>query len=203
LGEGAFNYWFENAFGMRNYYLGRQRWGASIKAFRSLSEFQVGDFSSVLQTSTFDLKYRLTPGLWGRDETWGVMSGFQGMSYADFKADIVGGGIFWARSMPRVFDDMMNTAPFFRYPKWVDLEFIYYPVILTSESKPKNFGNGTGNWALNFHGKLMWTKRVFGEAGFGIRNFDFNKEIGVSPNLSRLNFKFTSIYGTVGLGINF
>jgi hypothetical protein len=157
----------------------------------------------VLQTSTLDLKYRFTPGLWSRDETWGMMASFQSMSYAAFKGDMVGGGFFWARSMPRIFDDLMNILPIFRYPKWVDLEFIYYPTFINKESKPKNFGQGTGNWSLNFHGKLMWSKRIFGEAGFGIKNLDFNKETGSNETFLRQNYKFTSLYGTVGLGINF
>jgi hypothetical protein len=110
--------------------------------------------------------------------------------------------------MPKVFDDILNLFPVMRYPKWVDLEFIYYLAATDPQHELLNPWNqfsgviGTGNWALNFHGKVQWTKRIFGEAGLGVRQYDLFKE---RPNQDprRVRFNYSSFYGTVGLGINF
>ena len=197
MGELAFNYWFEDLFGWRNYHLSTQRWGTSIKAFRTFSEFTVGkdsddeDVKATLEVQTVDLKYRLTPGLWGRDESWGLILSYQGVGFQDIKGALVGGGFFWARSMPRVFDDLFNLLPFMNYPKWVDLEFITYASSLTSTLKPDV------NYALNFHGKVLWTKSFFGEAGFGMKQYAF------TDTEQNQEAKFATFYGTVGLGLNF
>jgi hypothetical protein len=198
MGEFAFNYWFEDVFGWTQYYLARQRWGISLKYFLTATKLKFSTSEAQLQSTTIDLKYRITPGLWNRDETWGIIFGSRDLSYDYFAAQMVGVGAFWARSMPRVFDDIMNLFPFMGYPKWVDMEFIYYPVNFTSKVTANNWGMGNGNWALNFHGKLMWTKQFFGEAGFGMKQIDFTMG---SPLDKRLNF--TSLYGTAGLGWSF
>lgn len=205
MGEVAFNYWFEDIFGWPQYYLSRQRWGFSSKAFRSLTPIKISSRSSELESLTAEMKYRLSPGLWNRDETWGLMAGYQSVSYDEFKSDMLGAGIFWARSMPKVFDDFLNLAPFMRYPKWVDMEFIYYMQGLKADSRlrnPYDTSGAAGNWSLNFHGKVLWGKNVFGEAGFGIKQYDFNKEFATGT-VRKLNFTFTSFYGTAGMGISF
>lgn len=191
MGEFSFQNWFEDLFGWTNYYLARQRWGLSIKYFQSLSNFALGTNSAIMKIVTADAKFRLEPGLWNRDESWGGMLSYQKLNYSVFDATLVGGGIFWARSMPRVFDDLFNFFWFMRYPKWVDAEFIYY-----AAGDSKNVVRA-GNYALNFHGKIMWTNSLFGEAGFGLKQYNFDDKT------SRLNMRFASIYGTAGIGLNF
>lgn len=200
MGEMAFNYWFEDLWGLRNYWLSRHRWGVSLKGFQSIQDVSVVTPPAKITEQTADLKYRLTPGLWNRDETWGLMFSYQNAQFGNYKAGMAGGGFFWARSMPKLFDDIFNLVPVFRYPKWVDLEFIYYSIGIGvggadggSLKSPGSGGNG--NWALNFHGKLMWTNNIFGEAGFGVKQLDFLQD--------RFSFQFTTFYGTVGLGYNF
>jgi hypothetical protein len=202
LGELTGNYWFESLLGWNNYYLSRQRWGISLKYFQSLNTLTTGTITDTLQYSTGALKYRLDPGLWSRDETWGVEAGVNQVSYNIFQVQLLGGGVFWARSMPKVFDDIMNILPVFRFPKWVDLEFLYYPVTQTAGVIPNNFGQGYGNWELNFHGKVMWTKQFFGEAGFGIKQLDFLESVN-QTTVTKLRLQFTSFYGTAGLGWSF
>lgn len=210
MSEVAFNYWFEDIFGWTQYYLSRQRWGFSGKYFKSLTPIKIattnsGPLSSNLESITAELKYRLEPGLWNRDESWGLLAGFQRVSYEQFEADMLGAGIFWARSMPKVFDEFLNRAKFMRYPKWVDMEFIYYLKGMAADSQlrsPFSNSGSIGNWSLNFHGKVLWGKNVFGEAGFGIKQYDFNK-VFTSGAIRSLNFKFTSFYGTVGMGVSF
>lgn len=203
LGELAFNYWFEDIWGWTNYYLSRQRWGMSGKGFRSLTDLKISRKNTPLQVTTLDLKYRLDPGLWARDETWGLIGGYQSVDYDQFQAAMAGVGLFWARSMPKVFDDLANLFPFLNYPKWVDMEFIYYLTPLTDSYKLKGMGStesGLGNWQLNFHGQVMWTKSFFGEAGFGLKQYDLLKLLSSS---TKTNFTFTSFYGTAGIGYRF
>jgi hypothetical protein len=135
----------------------------------------------------------------------GILS-YQNLDYAftsiadasqySFSIPVVGGGVFWARSMPKVFDDIFNIVPFMRYPKWVDWEFIFYPLALNS-TQASNF-----MLSMNFHGKVQWTQHFYGEAGFGLKNFSFDDATNPDPQ-----FQFTVplyvAYGTLGLGFNF
>ncbi|MCE3010362.1 MAG: hypothetical protein LW875_07100 [Proteobacteria bacterium] len=207
-GESAFNYWIEDLLGWTNYYFSRHRWGWSYKYFQSVTPLTFSSRQGTLRSSTFDLKYRFSPGLWGRDESWGAMLSYQEIQFNVFEPKMLGAGIFWARSMPKLFDDAMNLLPILRYPKWVDLEFVYYLESLHRDHFLLNPGTqragftGVGNWALNFHGKVAWSERFFGEAGFGIRQLDFLRE-RANENPRRLRFQYSSFYGTVGLGVNF
>lgn len=193
LGEVAYNQWFEDLFGWTNYWASRQRWGLSGKYFQSLNQMKVDAAGNTapFNVLTIDLKYRATPGLWGRDESVGGILSYQSVTFDKVKAPMLGVGAFWARSMPRVFDDLMNLFPFMNYPKWVDMEFLYYVssmdanVVLNSPM------------SLNFHGKVLWTERFFGEAGFGIKRYGF---ADASQNQKA---ELNTFYGTVGLGLNF
>lgn len=193
LGEVAYNQWFEDLVGWSNYWLSRQRWGFSGKYFQSFTNLKVGAAGATapLKVMTLDLKYRLSPGLWGRDESVGALVSYQDVTFDALKAPMLGAGAFWARSMPRVFDDFFNLMPFLRYPKWVDMEFIYYVSSMNSNVKLDS------SMSLNFHGKVLWSERWFGEAGFGIKRYGFTD--------TSLNQKasLNTFYGTVGLGMNF
>ncbi len=193
LAEAAAQVWFESLLGWENYYVGKQRWGVSAKYFKALTSFGGNSDEDVikLEVTSADLKYRLNPGVWGRDPTIGFSLNAQEVVLEQFTGQMAGAGAFWARSMPKIFDDMFNIIPFLRYPKWVDVEFIYYPLALNANNVI------FVNFALNFHGKIQWTNRFFGEAGFGLKSFQFgdveaNKVIGLGV-----------AYGTVGLGFNF
>lgn len=193
LGELAYNQWFESILGSTNYWLSRQRWGFSAKYFQSFTDLKVntaGD-KAPLKVMTLDLKYRATPGIWGRDESVGGLVSYQDVTFDEMKAPMLGVGAFWARSMPRVFDNLFNYIPLFRYPKWVDMEFIYYMNSLNSDVKLDS------SMSLNFHGKVLWTDTWFGEAGFGIKRYAFTD--------SSLNQKaeLNTFYGTIGVGLNF
>lgn len=193
MGEVAYNQWFEDLFGWTNYWLSRQRWGFSAKYFQSFNQLKVDSAGATapLSVMTVDFKYRASPGLWGRDETVGAMLSYQNVTFDQLKAPMVGVGAFWARSMPKVFDDFFNLIPIMRYPKWVDVEFIYY--VSSMDSKVQL----NAPMSLNFHGKVLWTERYFGEAGFGMKRYGFTDD--------SLNQKaeLNTFYGTVGLGINF
>lgn len=190
LGEIAYNQWFENLFGWENPNFSQQHWGVSLKHFTPLNANETA-FS--LKLTTFDLKYRFSPGLWERDESWGLILGGEDVAINDIHGMFGGVGIFWARSMPKLFDDILNWVPFMRSPKWVDMEMMYYMAPLSA-----GVTNGTSpTYSLNFHGKLLWTKYFFGEAGFGLKTYSYLK---VSTNEL---VSVQALYGTAGLGINF
>ena len=96
-----------------------------------------------------------------------------------------------ARSMPRVFDSLLNCIPFMNYPKWVDMDLVLFPTSMDPQYQLKS------NFELNFHGKIKWTPALFGEAGFGIKNYSFK----LADN--DLDVDFYSFYGTAGLGLSF
>lgn len=192
MAELAYNHWFESFFGAENYIFSRQRWGASLKYFKSLTRMQINELrKSDLDVATFDLKYRLVPGLWGRDETVGLLASGQNVAFDGISASMTGVGFFWARSMPKVFAGWLEGVPLLDGPKWVDLEFVFYGSSLSSQVQ---LGP---TYALNFHGQVHWTKQVFGEAGFGAKLYTFrdleqNKKAGLQ-----------TFYGTIGLGMRF
>ena len=193
MGEIAYNQWFEDLFGWTNYWLSRQRWGVSVKYFQSFMDLKIDDAggSAPLSVLTADARYRLTPGLWGRDESLGLLASYQSVKFDQLEAPMMGVGAFWARSMPKVFDDFFNLLPFLRYPKWVDMEFIYYLSSMDSNVELNS------SMSLNFHGKVLWTDTFFGEAGFGVKRYGFtNTSLNQKAELN-------TFYGTVGVGINF
>ena len=202
LGEISGQYWFENIFGWRNYLFGQQRWGIASRYFRAF----LGTDQSLktLNVGNVDIKYRMTPGIWGRDPTVGLMGSFLNLDYgfedelgpANYHVPVVGGGVFWARSMPKFFDDIFNVVPYLRYPKWVDWEFVYYPIAIR-DKQVSNF-----MFAMNFHGKIEFTKKFFGEAGFGLKNFSFEDTRSGNQD-KHLGLTAVIAYGTLGLGFNF
>lgn len=189
-------YWFNSLAGWDQYYLSRQRWGVSAKMVSLLTAIPAtaddGSTSDVKIDSTIvDLKYRFTPGLWERDESWGALLSYENLNYGNYKVPKIGYGFFWARSMPKIFDDLFNKISFFRYPKWVDLDMVKYS---TSMDSKYTLGD---DYAINFHGKILWTPRFYGEAGFGAKKYYFLQQDTLQG--ATLN----TFYGTLGIGVNF
>jgi hypothetical protein len=197
MGELAYNVWFENFLGSRNYYFGRQRWGASLKRFQNISQFKVEDKNTNMQSVDFnsliaDLKYRFNPGIWERDESTGMMLSYQNLNYSDLPASMLGVGWFWARSMPSNINYYFSKLPYMNFDKWVDMELIYY-----AQSLDSHVSLEPGNLALNFHGKVLWRSNFFGEMGFGL------KEYAYTNKKEELKAELSSYYATFGLGFNF
>tara|TARA_B110001454_G_scaffold219185_2_gene251005 strand:+ start:27604 stop:29478 length:1875 start_codon:yes stop_codon:yes gene_type:complete len=189
LGEVSYNKWFED-FGTRPGSWFFQRLGIGFNYFKSLTDIETGEGGkSSLQSQSLSLKYRLTPGLWNWDESLGVIFSYQRIKFETMDTPLVGVGVFWARSMPLAFDAVFNLVPIFRYPKWVDMDFVYLPASLDTKIK------SNGSMALNFHGKVLWTKKMYGEAGFGYKAFNLENEF--------VGSEVRSLYLTVGLGLNF
>ncbi len=193
MGEVAYAHWFESLLGWRNNTFSVQRWGLSTKYFTSLSPVSVNDDGTTVSLAVLnaDLKYRFTQGLWLRDETTGFSLSYQEVNWGELKIPMAGGGWFWARSMPKVFDGMFNFLPFMDYPKWVEFEFMYY-AITTEPGVTLNT-----NLALNFHGQVLWTPSFFGEMGFGLKRYAFDH----APTNQRI--ELNTFFGTLGIGFKF
>lgn len=192
LGEVAGSAWFENI-GFNHEYLSRQRWGTTARYFRALTAIDLGAGQSITDFSVLnaDLKYNMVRGVWNRDELFGLIGSAQSLSLAGIQANLAGVGGYWARTMPKVFAEIFDLFPYMDYSKYVDMEFIVYPLSLSSNVQAGSSFN------LNFHGKVFWTERIYGEAGFGLKRFDFADR---SKNAS---VSFSTAFGTIGLGMIF
>ncbi|OQW46881.1 MAG: hypothetical protein A4S09_02950 [Proteobacteria bacterium SG_bin7] len=183
------NYWSETLFGSKNYWFGQQRWGLKAKYLKSITKM---DLLESFSSTHFDIAYRLIPGIWERDATVGLLVDYQSVNVNTDTVAMVGGGVFWAQSMPKFIDNIFNIIPFFRYPKWVDMEFMYY---FSSLNPSYVLG---ANFLYNFHGKMLVTPRFYFEGGGSMRQINFGRADG---SLSPLSASF--LQGTLGIGYNF
>jgi hypothetical protein len=199
-GEAAGSYWAETIFDWDNHYLSHQRWGFTGRYFRTASAIQVptdnGALESLGTVSTMneDLRYNLTPGIWNRDELYGLILSANQITLGTHKANLLGPGFYWARTMPKFLDDAFNYFSWLRYSKYLDIEFLYYNYSLSPSAQT----NGTFN--LNFHGKVFWTQQFYGEAGFGLKSFSF---VDNSDASNPYDVGIALLYGTIGMGFVF
>lgn len=192
MAELTVSHWFEDLLGMTNYWISRQRWGVQLQYFQALSPITTDESNIVnLASLVGRLKYRLPPGIWGKDEAYGPILTYQNVSYGGSTAAMLGAGIFWGRMMPDLFEYLIGSLPFLNYPKWVDLELISYMTPLNNQTTLYQ------NLEVNFHGQVHWTKSFFGEAGFGYKSYHFYD--GTNKKTAKLD----TFYGLVGLGLRF
>lgn len=196
FGEVHLSWWFNDLFDWQNPYLSKQRWGISARHFTTITKVSAqldngGNEDSKLSVTDIDINYRFTPGLWERDETVGLILSQESGDFGRHSLSKLGVGLFWARSMPKVFDDWFNNFSIFKYPKWVDMSFINYVSSMTSGAQLNN------DFVVNFHGKVLWTPTFFGEAGFGYKRYGFRM------SESNEDFRLQTFYGSLGIGINF
>jgi len=198
LGEISAARWFETLGGWQHPLLSRQRWGLTARYFRSLTSVTSNSGQSVSDFSVLnvDAKYNLLPGIWHHDELVGLNFSTEMILVAGQTATLMGGGVYWARTMPRVFDDLFNYLPYMEYPKYVDMELIYYPFSLSQGV------TGGATVAVNFHGRVFWTRRIYGEVGFGIRRYQFAVPRPNQPGRTS-TIDLTTMYGNMGLGFIF
>ncbi|UYL08659.1 hypothetical protein B9G69_016575 [Bdellovibrio sp. SKB1291214] len=195
IGELHLQYWFNDIFGWQNNYLSKQRWGVSAKHFSTLADVDAqkeggGTEKVGLSSTQVDLRYRFAQGLWERDETVGAIFAYEALAVGEEKANKIGAGLFWARSMPKTLDNWLNKFSFLNHPKYVDMEYIQF---FGSADSGTTMGM---DFLLNFHGKILFTNNFFGELGFGMKKYDFTKADQSGASLS-------SFYGTVGVGVDF
>ncbi|MGZ3770936.1 MAG: hypothetical protein ACXVCP_15010 [Bdellovibrio sp.] len=183
-GEFHASYWAEDFWSAKQLDWIRLRLGFQLKYFKPASKIPIDVNSSGIKkdvdvaSTIFDVKYRFRPGLWGRDETFGLMLAYHQFTFDEYNLNLLGAGLFWARPMPKFFDEVFNSIPIFRYPKWVNAEFVSY----LYNSNPNLQLNNT--FHLNFYGKVNWTKTFYGDLGFGMRSYKFiDSQKNRQPNL--------------------
>ncbi|MEQ1876545.1 MAG: hypothetical protein ABL958_07860 [Bdellovibrionia bacterium] len=192
FGEAALGAWAENLFGWKHPTFSDRRWGMNLRHVASL---HLSGNDPGFTSANLDIKYRFSRGLWNKDETIGAVFGIQDMAFkgnlsGTLPARMFGVGAFWARSMPKFFNDILDIIPWFHFPKWVDMEGMYY---LGSDDSRVSLGQG--NYNLTFHGKMFFRPEFFMEASFGAKGFNYVRDANQA--------NVTLFFLTCGLGFNF
>ncbi len=190
--------WFDTLASINNSVISKQRWGIAGQYFKGLTPIQTSGGSNVndFSVAALDLKYNLIPGVWHRDEIVGLNTSFERVTIAGLTANLGGVGLYWARTMPKIFNDIFNVVPVFEYPKYVDMQLTYFPLAADSVTTP-----GT-SFNLTFHGRIFWTKQFYGEAGFGIREYSFSQPSPVNLG-KQAPISLNMAYGSFGIGYAF
>jgi hypothetical protein len=166
------------------------RFGSRVRAFSSVGSIGNSGFERPVALTSFSAEARmdLGKGLWNFDTKWGLLAGLTHFSVEESSQDYLGMGFYWARPLPVVFDKILNTVPYFRYPKYVDLDFTYLAF-------DERFGPVDPSWVLNLHGKMIFSKRWFFELGYGWT------QLSLETKLTRRKLNFFST--TSGFGYLF
>lgn len=126
--------------------------------------------------------------VWNIEETFGVLGAMYQFNYSNTSVTAPGIGVFWGRAMPNIFDSLLRWIPWFKYPKYTDLDFTYIP---------PHHPNASPSLVMNFHGKMFFPNNLFFEGGVGYYQFStFNSGLRRTTTLQ-------SFVGTVGLGYMF
>lgn len=195
-------HWFEQLWNKSKY--SYQRWGFQANIYETIQGFKPNknypEKISVLPAN-FDLMFRLSPGVRPVQSSFGI-----GVRYLDFKlyrsissdvhTKMLGIGAFWQTAPQKIIDDIFNIVPFFRYPKWLEVSFYYYPMLIGPEQIGFSF-----SWQTR--GRMFFSKRWFLDASFNVNAISFTKPkiSGVSQGAD--SFAIGTAHGTIGLGFFF
>jgi len=198
----TFDHWFEQIWNTSNF--SYQRWGLKGNIYETIQGFKPSDNYpeniSVLPIN-IDLLYRFSPGVKPVQSSFGA--GLRYMRFklfrsinSDIEAELLGVGTFWHTAPQKIVDDIFNVVPFFRYPKWMELSFFYYPVIIGGETAGFAF-----SWQAR--GQMFFAKNWFLDASFNVNNFAFKRTKLEGVTLGADSFGIGTAHGTVGLGYLF
>lgn len=195
IAEGAFTWWFNDIGNSQNYHLSKLRWGTTVKFFNSINKLPASTNSGgedvALKSLQLDLRYRLTPGVWSKTPTWGLIGSYENITIGEVTAPNLGLGVFWTNPMPGLVDKHLNRLSFLNHPKWINIEFINY---LASMDSDIDLGS---NYSLNVQGKMLFRERYVGEAGFGAKKYYYTEKSTLE------GASLTMLFATLGLGITF
>ena len=192
MGEVMASTWLEDlGFSDRTFAL--QRWGIFASYFKAFSPITLptGDVINEFSAISGTLRYNLLHGLINRDQLFGVVLSIQRIGLSSLHDTMAGGGGYWGRAMPKVLDDLFNIFDFMKKPKYLEIDLSYYPFSLSPGVKAGPTFN------LNFSGKVFFRPDFFGQAGFGIKQFNF------TDNTALTSASLTTAYGLIGLGMMF
>lgn len=135
-----------------------------------------------------EARWFFKPGVWNIEETFGILGALYHFNYNGVAVMQPGVGLFWGRSLPHVFDQMLRWMPWFKYPKYVDMDLNFIP---------KHSPLALDNFVMNFHGKMFFPNQFFVEAGISMFRFSaYNKSTDEKSDLIATS-------GTLGLGYMF
>ena len=195
-------HWFQEVWGKQSWSF--QRWGVSASIYETLQGFKPSeDFPEKLSINptNFDLLYRFSPGVRPVQSSFGAGVRFLNFKLfrsisSDLETRFLGIGAFWHTAPQKIIDDIFNIVPFFRYPKWMEISFFYYPLLLGNEQLGFSF-----SWQAR--GKMFFSKQWFLDASFNTNFISFKraKISGVTPGFD--SFNIGTAHGTIGVGYLF
>lgn len=141
-----------------------------------------------LQLNQIEGRWFLKSGVWNIEETFGMLGALYQFKYNGVQTMQPGVGLFWGRSLPHILDRMLRWMPWFKYPKYVDMDLNYIP---------KHSPFALDNYIMNFHGKMFFPNQFFLEAGISVFRFSaYNSSTDIKSDLNATS-------GTLGLGYMF
>jgi hypothetical protein len=166
------------------------RWGVSSNFHQSFNSVQDANGSPINLTQVnLSLKYRLSPGVVNKDETWGLGLAYQSVTYSSAPASMLGAEVFWNHPIFKIVDNVFNKVKWFRNPKWLEAYLQIYPLPVSSVTLGTNF-----NFSLKV--KIFFKPRFFYDLGVGLSSFNYTKAQTYIVNTG-------SVAGTLGLGYIF
>ncbi len=198
----AAEHWFESVWGKGNYSF--QRWGIAANLYETIQGFLPKDnFPEKISVNpiTFDVLYRFNAGVRPVQSSFGL--GIRYLNFTlfrskseDINTQLLGIGAFWHTAPQKIVDDIFNIVPFFRYPKWMEISFFYYPLLIGTEKVGFSF-----SWQAR--GKMFFAKNWFLDASFNVNNIAFTKAKLAGVTLGADTFSIGTAHGTLGVGYNF
>lgn len=197
----AAEHWFEELWNKSRWSF--QRWGIKANIYETINGFKVQDDPSQkysVNPIDVDILFRLKPGVRPVQSSFGVGLRYLNLTMfrsieTDISAQLLGIGGFWHTAPQKIIDDIFNIIPFFRYPKWMELYFYYYPVGLGTQIEGPSF-----SWQAK--GKMFFSTHWFLEASFNVNYVDFLRKSDVRLTGFERR-KLGTAHGTIGLGYLF
>lgn len=191
-------YWFEKIWDKSKYSF--QRWGLAANVYETIQGFKPSkDYNGKLSVNplNLDLLFRFKPGVRPVQSSFGL--GVRYLNFTVFQsqkddavARLIGIGGFWHTAPQKIIDDIFNIVPFFRYPKWMELSFFYYPMLIGNENLKLSF-----SWQIK--GKMFFRKNWYASTSFNVNLVSFTK----ATNNRLEKFGIGTAHGTFGVGYLF
>ena len=173
-----------------------QRWGLGIGKFQTLSSFSVQGTREKFSVdwTNIDIMGRFTRGVRPVQSTFGAALRYlvptvDRTTRSTLSPQMLGLGVFWHTAPQKIIDDFFNIAPFFRYPKWMEISLYVYPV---------TFADVSLGLAFSYHarGRLLFAQNWFFDASINVNSVTFQKAGDSKVSIS-------TAHGTLGFGYSF
>ncbi len=178
----TYDYWLEDLWPFTGAGIFHQRLGFFGQYYHS--------FIQNSRSWNFDIKYRFQPGLFEVHPTWGLVAGVWNVYHIRTDKRVFGLGLFYSRPLPKFFAWTLEWIPWFRYPKWMFLEYKHYFYSFRETDQLGLSGS------FRFSGRVFYTEQLFLQAGWEVKSLLIN-----NPNEYSLSYRFLS--ANLGLGWSF